>query len=102
MPLRGTDQTKESRTNACSALGFAQDATGLADMTAGRQSQHPEFVRDVNCTCISECASQHDKRIGTCKEKAHFASKVGFKWGDQWGSNPRQPESQSGALPTEL
>ena len=24
------------------------------------------------------------------------------KWGERWGSNPRQPESQSGALPTEL
>ena len=24
------------------------------------------------------------------------------KWGDRWGSNPRQPEPQSGALPTEL
>src|SRR5690606_14096977 len=24
------------------------------------------------------------------------------KWGDRWDSNPRQPESQSGALPTEL
>lgn len=24
------------------------------------------------------------------------------KWGGRWGSNPRQPESQSGALPTEL
>ena len=23
-------------------------------------------------------------------------------WGEWWGSNPRQPESQSGALPTEL
>ena len=23
-------------------------------------------------------------------------------WGGQWGSNPRPPESQSGALPTEL
>ena len=23
-------------------------------------------------------------------------------WGDRWGSNPRQPESQSGALPAEL
>ena len=27
---------------------------------------------------------------------------LGEKWGDRWGSNPRQPESQSGALPTEL
>ena len=27
---------------------------------------------------------------------------IGKKWGDRWGSNPRQPESQSGALPTEL
>ncbi len=24
------------------------------------------------------------------------------KWGDRWDLNPRQPESQSGALPTEL
>ena len=24
------------------------------------------------------------------------------KWGDRRGLNPRQPESQSGALPTEL
>ena len=24
------------------------------------------------------------------------------KWGDRWGSNPRHPESQSGALPIEL
>ncbi len=23
-------------------------------------------------------------------------------WGGRWGSNPRRPESQSGALPTEL
>ena len=23
-------------------------------------------------------------------------------WGARWGSNPRQPEPQSGALPTEL
>lgn len=24
------------------------------------------------------------------------------RWGERWGSNPRQPEPQSGALPTEL
>ena len=27
---------------------------------------------------------------------------LAFKWGGRWGSNPRPPESQSGALPTEL
>jgi hypothetical protein len=26
----------------------------------------------------------------------------GVLWGDRWDSNPRQPESQSGTLPTEL
>ena len=25
-----------------------------------------------------------------------------FSWGAMWGSNPRHPEPQSGALPTEL
>ena len=27
---------------------------------------------------------------------------LSLKWGGRWGSNPRPPESQSGALPTEL
>ena len=27
---------------------------------------------------------------------------LNFKWGGRWGSNPRQIESQSTALPTEL
>ncbi len=27
---------------------------------------------------------------------------LAFKWGGRWDLNPRQPESQSGALPTEL
>ncbi len=25
-----------------------------------------------------------------------------FNWGERWGSNPRQPVPQTGALPTEL
>lgn len=33
-----------------------------------------------------------------CHTKLH-RSEV---WGEWWGSNPRQPEPQSGALPTEL
>ena len=28
--------------------------------------------------------------------------KLKLKWGGRWDLNPRQPESQSGALPTEL
>ena len=29
-------------------------------------------------------------------------SAYGLQWGGRWGLNPRPPESQSGALPTEL
>ena len=29
-------------------------------------------------------------------------TKIIILWGERWGSNPRQPEPQSGALPTEL
>ena len=36
------------------------------------------------------------------KKKAFILLKAFKKWGDRWDSNPRQPESQSGALPTEL
>ncbi len=43
----------------------------------------------------------HKKYRGkiTGKKKPHKAE---IFWGDRWGSNPRQPESQSGTLPTEL
>ena len=34
--------------------------------------------------------------------RSYWESGIGKKWGDRRDSNPRQPESQSGALPTEL
>ena len=36
------------------------------------------------------------KETGTC------AGLSAYMWGGIWGSNPRHPEPQSGALPTEL
>lgn len=38
----------------------------------------------------------------TGTKRVHLAGQPIEKWGERWGSNPRQPESQSGALPTEL
>ena len=35
-------------------------------------------------------------------KKARRRRAVAGKWGGIWGSNPRHPEPQSGALPTEL
>ena len=35
------------------------------------------------------------------EESLLFATAL-YKWGGRWGLNPRPPESQSGALPTEL
>ncbi len=32
----------------------------------------------------------------------NFRRRFKLKWGGRWDLNPRQPESQSGALPTEL
>ena len=42
-------------------------------------------------------ANEHFKR-----EKAPKGSFYDVWWGERRGSNPRQPESQSGTLPTEL
>ena len=43
---------------------------------------------------------------GRCSIRLSYGRKdaliTWINWGDWWGSNPRQPESQSGALPTEL
>jgi hypothetical protein len=38
----------------------------------------------------------------TLKKLAVPAVALCVGWGEWWGSNPRQPEPQSGALPTEL
>ncbi len=32
----------------------------------------------------------------------NFTTSAYMQWGGRWGLNPRPPESQSGALPTEL
>lgn len=37
-----------------------------------------------------------------CDSVTTFFIRVLIRWGDRRGSNPRQPESQSGTLPTEL
>ena len=38
----------------------------------------------------------------TLIEKLRLGAFVEVVWGERRGSNPRQPESQSGTLPTEL
>ncbi len=58
----------------------------------------------------SSCPKNHYQDIGRYKKTKQFASffaqsnKSYFEklWGGKWDSNPRQPESQSGTLPTEL
>ena len=37
-----------------------------------------------------------------CSNKVIFTQLLQNTWGAMWGSNPRHPEPQSGALPTEL
>ncbi len=51
--------------------------------------------------CLEKvCKYQDIKKPRKCG--AFFWRLLAFKWGGRWGSNPRQPESQSGTLPTEL
>ena len=40
--------------------------------------------------------------LRTVIEKAPLGRFLEIEWGERRGSNPRQPESQSGTLPTEL
>ena len=39
---------------------------------------------------------------GGCSIQLSYERIFCVKWGGRWGLNPRPPESQSGALPTEL
>ena len=47
---------------------------------------------------LSRVAPQEPKSSAS----ANSATLAITTWGERWGSNPRPPESQSGALPTEL
>ena len=38
----------------------------------------------------------------TASKASNFSIELKLVWGGRWGLNPRPPESQSGALPTEL
>ncbi|KTD75266.1 hypothetical protein Lwal_3307 [Legionella waltersii] len=42
--------------------------------------------------------------FSSCKDSDRIfeLEKIYYTWGERWDSNPRQPGSQPGALPTEL
>ena len=50
--------------------------------------------------CYHYTTSQYPRR--SVRERGRRRPPASFKWGGIWGSNPRHPEPQSGALPAEL
>jgi hypothetical protein len=44
----------------------------------------------------------HNPGLYPAASRPRYAHLYSKKWGGRWDSNPRRPESQSGALPTEL
>ena len=54
---------------------------------------------------ISVVRAAHGRELPCWSTRGHKRAMPAIsikKWGGRWGSNPRPPESQSGALPTEL
>ncbi len=48
-------------------------------------------------TAIALCSA-----VNSVDDRHKAVQVVNSDWGERWDSNPRRPESQSGALPTEL
>ncbi len=64
----------------------------------GWRDSNPLY-RSQSPVCYHYTTSQYGR---TSAETARLSRAVAGKWGGIWGSNPRHPEPQSGALPTEL
>ena len=58
--------------------------------------------RDSNPLYRSQSPVCYHYTTSHCDTEAGTAGLSRFSWGGIWGSNPRHPEPQSGALPTEL
>ena len=73
----------------------------------GKRPRERRGLRALWTTCgrrvaqVRRDTSGDAKRIGR-KTPARYPVRALNLWGGKWDSNPRQPESQSGTLPTEL
>ena len=64
-------------------------------------SLHPSHEPVLTSTRVPSSSLFHQK-VGRAKKIPHGETVRDLFWGGKWDSNPRQPESQSGTLPTEL
>ena len=65
----------------------------------GWRDSNPLY-RSQSPVCYHYTTSQYPRR--SVRERGRRRPPASFKWGGIWGSNPRHPEPQSGALPAEL
>ena len=65
----------------------------------GWRDSNPLY-RSQSPVCYHYTTSQYRRRNPA--ERGRHSRPLVCKWGGIWGSNPRHPEPQSGALPTEL
>ena len=103
-PVPNATNGRKEKSIACSEYHKAKRRRALpaASITNTRKE------KSIACSKCQSC----QKRGGQCekrspphreKQKENDIKIVLFPiWGAMWGSNPRHPEPQSGALPTEL
>jgi hypothetical protein len=91
---------------------FCRSASFLSDRSPTFSSAHPELVEGLRTTyayaikLLIWFLANHLKNW-PCHTKLYrvlrsFMQRRSVVWGEWWGSNPRHPGPQPGALPTEL
>ena len=96
-PVPNATNGRKERSIACSEYHKAKNEKALpaANATTARKEVFPLTQRG------GQCEKRSPPHRG--KQKENDIKIVLFPiWGAMWGSNPRHPEPQSGALPTEL
>ncbi len=97
----GFDLVEEEGACGCGAFAAQAEAERsrlLLTWWLGWRDSNPLY-RSQSPVCYHYTTSQY---AGHPAKTARRSRAVAGKWGGIWGSNPRHPEPQSGALPTEL
>ena len=103
-PVPNAANGRKEKSIACSEYHKAKMRRALPAANATNTKNEKSLLAANTTAARKEEASAKSAARLTGENKKRTTSKIVLFpiWGAMWGSNPRHPEPQSGALPTEL
>ena len=103
LPATSITNTKKEKSIACNEYHKAKNEKALPAASITKPERRRLPASNATTARKEEASAKSVARLIGEKQKENDIKIVLFPiWGAMWGSNPRHPEPQSGALPTEL